>query len=313
MFAKYTPCPALFKPSSFVQCSLHTLTVPRTTGRIEYAMPWRNVGAKDYYRVLGVSPETTPDEIKRAYRRLALEHHPDRNRGDRRAEERFKEISEAYGVLIDPQKRRQYDAFRRGGFPPGDAGFRYRQEEIFRDVFNDPFASAIFDDLRREFQRMGFRFDDRFFHQTFFGGRGFVFGGVFFMGPRGPVFSRTFRREPVERQRPEPVEGPALTGGLLRAAGKKLKGFLTGLLRGDWVQTQGPDIDAELSVTAEEARRGTKKPIAVRRDGAREELLVTVPPGVRTGTRLRLKEKGTSGPHGIPGDLYLTIRVEEAS
>jgi DnaJ-class molecular chaperone len=279
-------------------------------------MAWRNVGTKEYYRILGVSSEATPDEIKRAYRRLALENHPDRNRGDRRAEERFKEISEAYGVLIDPEKRRQYDAFRRAGFPPGDPGFRYRQEEIFRDVFTDPFAGAIFDELRREFQRAGFRFDDRFFQQTFFGGRGFVFGGVIVMGPGGFSFSRSFRRRPLDRTRGKPVERqvpdrPALTGGLLHEVGRRLKGFLTGLFRGDWIITQGPDLYSELSVTADEARRGTKKPIAVQRNRQREELLVTVPAGVRTGTRLRLREKGDSGPHGAPGDLYLTIRVEE--
>lgn len=280
-------------------------------------MAWRNAATKDYYRVLGVSPEASPEEIKRAYRRLALESHPDRNPGDRQAEERFKEISEAYGVLVDPEKRRQYDGFRRAGFPPGDTGFRYRQEDIFRDVFTDPTASAVFDELRREFQRMGFRFDDRFFNQTFFGGRGFVFGGVFVMGPGGSVFSRILRREPVERFRRQPVQTPtqdrpALTGGVLKEAGKKLKKFLTGLLRGDWVTTQGHDQYAELSVTSEEARRGTKKPVAVSRDGRREELLVTVPPGVRTGTRLRLRAKGASGPDRTPGDLYLTIRIEEA-
>lgn len=273
-------------------------------------MAWRNSATKDYYRVLGVSPEASPEEIKRAYRRLALESHPDRNPGDRMAEERFKEISEAYGVLVDPEKRRQYDTFRRAGFPPGDAGFRYRQEDIFRDVFTDPTASAIFDELRREFQRMGLRFDDRFFDQTFFGGRGFVFGGVFVMGPGGSVFSRTFRHRPVETQT---QDRPALTDGVLKEAGKRLKRFLTGLLRGDWVTTQGPDQYAELSVTSEEAHRGTKKPVAVRRDGRREELLVTVPPGVQTGTRLRLRAKGASGPDRTPGDLYLTIRVEEAS
>jgi DnaJ-class molecular chaperone len=271
-------------------------------------MVWRNAAEKDYYRLLGVSVEATPEEIKRAYRRLALEYHPDRNQGDRQAEERFKEISEAYGVLIDKKKRRQYDSFRGAGFQPGDAGFRYRQEDIFRDVFSDPSASAIFDELRREFQRMGIRFDDRFFQQTFFGGRGFVFGGVFVMGPGG-VFSRTLRRERVERQAPEP---PALTGGVLKEAGRKVKKFLSGLWRGDWITTQGPDLYAELSVTAEEARQGTKKPVAVRRNGKREELLVTVPPGVSTGTRLRLREKGAAGPHGTLGDLYLTIRVTEA-
>ena len=272
------------------------------------AMAWRDAVTKDYYRVLGVPSEASPEEIKRAYRRLALECHPDRNRGNRQAEERFKEISEAYGVLIDPEKRRQYDAFRRAGFPPGDAGFRYRQEDIFRDVFADPTASAIFDELRREFQRMGFRFDDRFFNQTFFGGRGFVFGGVFVMGPGGSVFSRTFRQAPPQTPR---QDRPALTGGVLKEAGKKLKSFLTGLWRGDWVKTQGPDVHVDLSITGEEARRGGKKAVAVHRDGRREDLLVTIPPGVRTGTRLRLREKGAPGPDRTPGDLYLTIRVDE--
>jgi curved DNA-binding protein len=103
-----------------------------------------------------------------------------------------------------------------------------------------------------------------------------------------------------------------LTGGLLKEAGRRLKGLLTGLFRGDWITTQGPDLHKELSVTVDEARRGIKKPIAVMRNGNREELLVSVPPGVRTGTRLRLRDKGDSGPHGAPGDLYLTIRVEDA-
>ena len=168
---------------------------------------------------------------------------------------------------------------------------------------------AIFDDLRREFQRMGFRFDDRFFNQTFFGGRGFVFGRVVVMGPGGSVFSKTFRRAPVQASR---QDRPALTGGVLKEVWRKVTQFLTGLLRGDWFKAQGPDLHAELPVTREEARTGTKKAVTVQRDGQREDLLVTVPPEVRTGTRLRLREKGASGPNKIPGDLYLTIHVDEA-
>ncbi|MCD6262092.1 MAG: J domain-containing protein [Deltaproteobacteria bacterium] len=83
---------------------------------------------KDYYKILGVSKSATPEEIKKAYRKLALKYHPDRNKGDASAEEKFKEISEAYAVLCDPEKKKQYDMFGSEGFQK-----RYTQEDIFRD------------------------------------------------------------------------------------------------------------------------------------------------------------------------------------
>lgn len=77
---------------------------------------------KDYYSALGVSESATDDEIKKAYRKLAMQYHPDRNKGDKTAEEKFKEINAANDVVGDSQKRGQYDAMRRGGFGGGFGG-----------------------------------------------------------------------------------------------------------------------------------------------------------------------------------------------
>ena len=92
----------------------------------------------DYYKLLGVEKNASPEEIKKAYRKLALKHHPDRNKGNKEAEEQFKKISEAYAVLSDKEKRQQYDTV-------GSAGFqqRYSQEDIFRN--------ADLGDILREF------------------------------------------------------------------------------------------------------------------------------------------------------------------
>ncbi|MDX1776034.1 MAG: DnaJ C-terminal domain-containing protein [Desulfobulbales bacterium] len=81
----------------------------------------------DYYDVLGVKKDSSDQDIKKAYRKLAMKYHPDRNKGDKDAEEKFKKISEAYAVLSDPEKRKQYDTFGESGFQQ-----RYSQEDIFR-------------------------------------------------------------------------------------------------------------------------------------------------------------------------------------
>ncbi len=86
------------------------------------------MAAKDYYKILGVSKSSSADEIKKAYRKLAMKYHPDRNKGDKNAEARFKDISEAYAVLSDKEKRKQYDMFGSEGFQN-----RFSQEDIFRD------------------------------------------------------------------------------------------------------------------------------------------------------------------------------------
>jgi DnaJ-class molecular chaperone len=278
---------------------------------------------KDYYAILGVSSDVSEEELKKAYRRLALQHHPDKNRGDARAGERFKEISEAYAVLMDQQKRRQYDASRRTqtGVDGGTGGFRYSQEEIFRDLFSNPAMSSIFAEMNREFGRAGIRFDDAFVRQVFFGGRGFLFGGVFIGAPIG-VLRRRASRMAVNRGdggsvTPGAMSNRGLTeagaGGLLSAIGRGLKaGFdlvKRGLLGDSDTAAGDSNLRYHLNISAQEAAAGARKRVTFMRGDQVEELMVAIPPGIRSGTRLRLKGKGLDGRDGTRGDLYLRVTV----
>lgn len=114
------------------------------------------MATKDYYKVLGVEKTAPEAEIKKAYKKLAFKYHPDKNPGDAKAEERFKEISEAYAVLSDKTKRTQYDQFGSSGFHQ-----RYSQEDIFKGA-----------DLNDIFREMGFSSGNDIFGQFFGGGRG---------------------------------------------------------------------------------------------------------------------------------------------
>ncbi len=286
-------------------------------------MARRRDNGKDYYSTLGVSRAATDDELKRAYRRLALQYHPDKNPGDRESEDRFKEISEAYAVLMDRQKRRQYDQFReaRSGSSGAAGGFRYSQDEIFRDLFANPDLSSIFREMNREFGNAGIRFDDAFVRQVFFGGRGFIFGGVFFGAPLGVLWRRASRmavdpgsgRSEVRRAEGDERLVEAQPRGLLSAIGHGIKAaidWVSGVLSGGLgPSAEGLNLRYHLTITAQEAAAGTRKRVAFMRGEHLEELMVTIPPGIRSGTRLRLTGKGLEGDAGARGDLYLRITI----
>ncbi|MCE1228603.1 MAG: DnaJ domain-containing protein, partial [Firmicutes bacterium] len=104
-------------------------------------------GKRDYYEVLGVGRDASLEEIKKAYRKLAMQYHPDQNPGDKGAEERFKEAAEAYSVLSDGDKRRHYDQF--GFSAPSQGGFQFDPNQFadFQDIFGSFFGGGLFGDI----------------------------------------------------------------------------------------------------------------------------------------------------------------------
>lgn len=275
---------------------------------------------RDYYEVLGVSKSASDDEIKKAYRNLARQHHPDRNPGDKQAEAKFKEIQDAYDVLSDKTKRSQYDQFgftggpaggaggfpwgARGGGPGGGAG----------GVEIDPAqAQEIFEKM--------------------FGGGGFGGGGAgfedLFTAKRSPRGGRGGRRAaPDTHEIPVPAD-TAAKGGILSLRvgdhdvevkipagiqdGKILRVKGQGPGGGDlhlkiridlpsYFRREGDDLFLEVPLALPEAVLGSKVDVRTL-DGS--TATVTIPPGTSSGSRrLRLRGKGLNG-----GDLYIDVKV----
>jgi curved DNA-binding protein CbpA len=268
---------------------------------------------RDYYATLGVTLDAGEEEIRRAYRRLALEWHPDRNPGNPAAEERFKAISEAYAILIDPRRRHAYDRARQAGTA---SEFQPRRDDLFRDLFADPHASAVFEDLAREFERLGLRVDRHVFQRTLFGGRTVVTGGIVFVSPLTPVLVLARLARLALRGAPKPTETgprppsapphPRPLTARLRDAGRRLLG-----LPPVSPAVGARDLLVPLRLTRDEARRGGRRRVTLSRNGTREDVLVTVPAGVTSGTRLRLRGKGVAAPGAAPGDAYLAVQIDE--
>jgi curved DNA-binding protein len=220
-------------------------------------------GYRDYFKVLGVDRGADVDAIKRAFRKLARQYHPDVNPGNQEAEAKFKEISEAYEVLSDPDKRRRYEQFGQYWSQAGGSG-----------------AAGGFD---VDFGRYG-NFDD-FINDLLgrFGGPGagaapggFGFGSGFPGGFAGAGFG-----------------GPGGFGGASGFGGR----------------AAAPNLDAEASISLSlaEAFRGCERTLAVND----ERVQVRIPPGVKNGSRLRLKGKGNLQPGtGRRGDLYLNLQLQ---
>lgn len=287
---------------------------------------------KDYYETLGVSKTASEEEIKKAYRKLALKYHPDRNPGDKEAEERFKVINEAYAVLSDGEKRKQYDTFGMGGFQQ-----RYSEEDIFRG-FN---VGDLFKDL-------GFGGGD-IFSMIFGGGRGGRAGGrqkaqygadfgdyitreqqpkgyldahfeleIPFMdairgGEKRVSFSSQMGTEEVNVKIPKGIA----TGKKLRLQGKGTADPRTGK-RGDLYITvkvgehpvfkrTGNDLSVTREITVTDALLGTTVEVPSI-EGPKH---VKIPAGVKSHSKVRLRGLGVPDlERGASGDQYVEVVID---
>ena len=289
----------------------------------------------DYYKLLGVEKSASPEEIKKAYRKLALKYHPDRNKGNKEAEEQFKKISEAYAVLSDKEKRQQYDSF-------GSAGFqqRYSQEDIFRN--------ADLGDILREFginfgggratfrsSGMGGGFEEMF-RQPGAGGRGghgfqdfrqqqqvkgndlslelpITLNEALTGAEKTISLGRGGAAERVSVKIPPGIE----TGKKLRVSGKGSPSPMGGppgdlylLIKVEphpVFSREGAHLSMDLQIPYSSAVFGAEVEVPTL-DG--KQLKVKVPPGCQPQAKLRLRKQGLpEGRGGERGDLLVKIVV----
>jgi DnaJ-class molecular chaperone len=251
------------------------------------------VTQKDYYSVLGVDRKVGPKEIKQAYRALALRYHPDRNENRPEAAARMKEINEAYAVLSDPGKRREYDGLR-DAYGPAAYG-QFRQAHSEQDIFRGSDVHQIFEEISRTFGFRGFNevFRDAYGpgYKTFEFRRPGVFGRVYVSSSRRPG-----ARKPLGAS-----QGPF--GKLFRYALKRQWGIE--------IPERGRDLHDLIVISPVVALSGGKVLYSSRLHD--KELIVSIPPRIRGGQRIRLKGMGEPGKGGgDPGDLYLKVGVRHS-
>ena len=251
---------------------------------------------RDYYEILGLSRQANEEEIKKAYRKMALKYHPDRNPGDKEAEERFKEAAEAYEVLHDSQKREIYDRFGHEGLKnTGFSGFGGFEDifSSFGDIFEDFFGLAE--------------------------GAGEVLPGPGRERIFGTIFPFPLWRRPRERSwnlKIPRLETCSVCQGSGLEPGTSPEYCPTCGGRGQVVQTQGffristpcPRCHGQGQIITHPCK-------SCHGQGRIEQtktLSVKIPPGISNGSRLRFRGQGEGGINGgPPGDLYVVVYVEE--
>jgi molecular chaperone DnaJ len=252
---------------------------------------------RDYYEVLGVARGASEEELKKAYRRLAIQHHPDRNPGNKEAEERFKEINEAYQVLSDPERRAQYERYGHAAFEHaggGFGGFDFSQgfEEVFSDIFGDFFGAGRSRSRSRSRRGDDLRYDLEIDFEE---------------AARGIEKTISFQRltacESCTGSGARDGTAGVRTCPNCRGTGqvRTQQGFFS-------IATTCGQCRGEGTIIADPCPKCQGQG-RVRRA---QSLSVRIPAGVDNGSRLKLRSEGEAGLGGGPaGDLYVVVHVRE--
>jgi len=248
----------------------------------------------DYYNILGVDQQADPKQIKEAYRELAFKYHPDRNKENPASAEEMKRINEAYAVLSDPQKKRDYDSLRQ---QYGSSAYnQFRKNYSEQDIFSGSDIHHIFEEMARAF---GFRNFDEIFKEFYGPGyRTFEFKKSGFTGGGFVFFGRLGRIDPRQLRFP--------LGGTLG----KLSRYVLKQISGIDMPEKGIDINDVIHLDSQEALTGG--PYAYYHKKKSKKLIVKIPPGVRDGQKIRLAGMGEDGKGGEePGDLFLKVKIKK--
>ena len=259
---------------------------------------------RDYYEVLGLGKAASDDELKKAYRKLAVKYHPDKNQGDKVAEEKFKELAEAYEALSDPQKRAAYDQMGHAAFDPRrraqPGGGFHDPADIFRDVFGGGGVGSIFEEFlgggRRQDPRAAQRGDDLRYDLEL----------TFEEAVGGCEKEITVNRpSSCERCQGTGADGPARKKTCTTCGG-----------RGQVVMSRGIFSIAQTCPRCSGQGQMIENPCRPCEGTGRAErtgkVKLRIPAGVDTATRLRSTGEGEAGLRGGPaGDLYVVLHVRE--
>jgi molecular chaperone DnaJ len=257
---------------------------------------------RDYYEVLGVGRNASEEEVKRAYRKLAVKFHPDKNPDDPHAEEKFKELGEAYDVLMDSDKRAAYDRFGHAAFAPGGAGFGGFHDpfDIFREVFGGGgFGGGIFETF---FGGAGGRTEDR--------QRGADLRYDMQIGLEEAAFGVEKEIEIEKLDTCDKCHGSGAEPGSRTIHCPTCGG------RGQVISSRGFFHVSQTCPRCRGAGEIIEKPCPKCHGEGRMEKLsrvkLKIPAGIREGSRLRSSHNGEAGIRGAPpGDLYVVIHIKE--